>query len=415
MGFVSYWLILAVLVGLTIKRPAYAYVAFLCLFGLKQWGTVYVPLLRQVSYLSNILILIPIWITCALRFDNTLVQGRGASASQRSWVVVLYLFAAVSLMWTPEDVDGQSKWLAALPYALTGVLVLPLCMRSSRDFWQAQRMFVYAGGLLMLLLAFAATWGLRALVIEGSHDQINLPLALGELAGYVLITASMYLRRSPLSWVLFGLSVVGSITVAIKSGSRGPLIFSILSIFIVMPMVWRGGIAKRYIGLAFLGAIFALGVVTAFTSFGGVYSDRWQAQRMVADSDSRFGAAMIMLEHSFSSPISVLFGLGNSAAFSKSLLGVYPHMVPLEVLAEEGLIGFGMWLFIMGVAAFQLRLAKSPIFHDLEAKRVFLTLFACFLFSVGLSCKQGSLISYSMPFVFVALQERYIALRRCNR
>lgn len=414
MLFISYWLILAVLIALTLKRPAYSYVAFLCIFGLEQWGQLYVPLLRQVSYLSNIMLLIPIWAACALRADRVLLSNSHGSASQRMWIVALYSYAAITLLWTPEDVGATTKWLAALPYLLTGVLILPLCLRSGREFWLAQRMFIYVGGLLMLLLAFVPQWGLRSLVIEGSREKIGLPLALGELAGYVLISASLFLRKTILSWVLFGLAVVGTLTVAIKSGSRGPLIFSILCIFIVMPMVWRGGIFRKYFGLAALGAIFAAGVVEIFTSFSA-YTDRWEAGQMVEDSTSRFGAALFLLERSFSAPFSMLFGLGNSAAFSNSLLGVYPHVVPLEILAEEGLVGFGMWLFIVGVGISQLRETRKPYFNDVEAKRVFLTIFACFLFSTSLSLKQGSLISFSMPFAFLALQERLIALRKSNR
>jgi O-antigen ligase len=90
-------------------------------------------------------------------------------------------------------------------------------------------------------------------------------------------------------------------------------------------------------------------------------------------------------------------------------------MVPLEVLAEEGLVGFGMWLLIFFVALTQLRLIRKPMFQHSEAKKAFLTIFACLIFSTLLSFKQGSLISFSIPFVFVALQERLIALRKYNR
>jgi hypothetical protein len=413
LGLISYGVILLLLIGLSLKRPAYGYAAFLCIFGLEQWGQIYVPLLRQLSFLSNILVLIPIWVSCALRFDRVFLKGDWKGASQRTWIALLYMFAAISLLWTPEDAGAEAKWLASLPYLLTGVLVLPLCLRSTHDFIAAQKIFIYVGALLMLLLAFVPQWGARSIII-GSRESIGLPLALGELAGYVLITASLYLRKSLLSWALFGLAVVGTLTVAIKSGSRGPLIFSILAIFIAMPLAWRGGFLRKYSGIVFFGLVFAAAIFEIFSS-ASAYNDRWEAGRIVADSTSRIDAGLILLGESLSSPLSIIFGLGNSASFSGSLLGMYPHMVPLEVLAEEGLVGFGMWLLIFFVALTQLRLIRKPMFQHSEAKKAFLTIFACLIFSTLLSFKQGSLISFSIPFVFVALQERLIALRKYNR
>lgn len=407
---ILYWLVLASLIFLTLRRPYYAYCAFLCIFGLEQWGQLYVPLLRQVSYLSNILILIPIWVACALHINRSILPDIGQFIGQRRAIVFLYVYAGFSLLWTPSDLHGFELWAPVLPYILTGILVVPLCMQSTFDYQIANQRFILIGGGLMLLLAFVPQWGARAIIIAGSKEQIGLPLALGELAGYVLITASLYLGKERLSWVLFGLSALGSLVVAIKSGSRGPLIFSVLTVMAVLPIALRGGVIKKYVGGAFVGLILALVIIEIFSA-AGVYTDRWELDMILSDFSARMSGAVMLLEAALKSPFSMLFGLGNSASFSGSLLGMYPHMVPLEVLAEEGLVGAALWIFIFVSAIRQIRYVKTPLFDNVQDRRAFMTIFGCFLFSTLLSFKQGSLISFSIPFVFAALQERYLALK----
>src|SRR4029077_19239722 len=77
------------------------------------------------------------------------------------------------------------------------------------------------------------------------------------------------------------------------------------------------------------------------------YGSRWSEQSAQEDVSGRLNNAIFLVRLAYESPETVLIGLGNSASYDPRILGIYPHFVPLEVLAEEGLIGFGLYAMIL--------------------------------------------------------------------
>jgi O-antigen ligase len=87
----------------------------------------------------------------------------------------------------------------------------------------------------------------------------------------------------------------------------------------------------------------------------------------------------------------MIFGLGNSSAFP--ILGIYPHIAGLEVLAEEGFVGALMYLAIIYFAARSvLRIAGRPDLSDFR-RNALGVLTGLFVFELVLTQKQGSLLS----------------------
>jgi len=89
-------------------------------------------------------------------------------------------------------------------------------------------------------------------------------------------------------------------------------------------------------------------------------------------------------------PFNWLVGLGNSSSYR--IVGFYPHNVPAEVLAEEGLIGFALLAAFVFSVLF--RSGKMMFSADVEIEsRVNLgILMAIFCFEGILTLKQGSMI-----------------------
>jgi hypothetical protein len=105
-----------------------------------------------------------------------------------------------------------------------------------------------------------------------------------------------------------------------------------------------------------------------------------------------------------------LFGLGNSASFSPDIIGRYPHMVPLEVLGEEGVLGLALFVAIVLLSIrYAMRLSSLKVLSQ-DVKRVYAANFGCLVFTLLLSLKQGSLINSSMIFLFAVTGERYYHL-----
>lgn len=406
-GQISYFVIVFAYVFLVFWRPQVAIIAFICIFGIEQWGQLYVPITRNIGYFSNLLILVPAWIAILLQLGRAKTQLKRRSSYLRLFAIMLYAWAAMSLLWTPADIDAWSLWAPALPYIISGLIVIPLAVSERSAFEQNEKLLLYFGCGLLLALAFIPKWGARSIQIEGIRDEIRLPLALGELAGYVFIVSCAHLKRNFASILIFILVLVGSIAVTIKSGSRGPLLFSAVASLVVIYNVMRVGFIAKYGITAAIGVVFVIVAVEFFNSTGA-YTERWSADSMADDFGSRINSSEILLQSSFDRLGSLFFGLGNSASFSSNFLGIYPHMVPLEILAEEGLLGICLWLILtIRVVSFYQKSKHTGIVSEQRSVSI---LFGFWLFSTLLSFKQGSLITHSMPFFFAVLMERFISM-----
>ncbi len=113
--------------------------------------------------------------------------------------------------------------------------------------------------------------------------------------------------------------------------------------------------------------------------------------------------AQALLGAAFSKPGSILFGIGNSSSFQ--ILGIYPHITALEVIAEEGMVGAILYLSILGVALRSIiRLSRSVA--DQAARNTLAVLAALFCFELILTWKQGSLLSSFYVFGYAIILGR---------
>jgi hypothetical protein len=139
----------------------------------------------------------------------------------------------------------------------------------------------------------------------------------------------------------------------------------------------------------------------------GAHGSRWNEKYAEEDVSGRMNNAMRLVRLAYESPETVLLGLGNSASYDPHILGIYPHFVPLEVLAEEGLIGFGLYAMILYLslrAAFR----SFRIIANVPRERLLLGgLVGLYMFTLLLSFKQGSLLANSEFFMLSIILARY--------
>jgi len=177
----------------------------------------------------------------------------------------------------------------------------------------------------------------------------------------------------------------------------------------ISPFVWGENIVRKILpgAILFTVLIYASSIIFEQT---GMLGERWTADEVSSDFDERFSRSLLLLSKASESLGSFLFGLGNSASFSPNLIGIYPHIVPLEILGEEGLIGLFLFVTIcyMVIRTF-LKILKNKMVTS-EEKKIVCVNFGFWLFTVLLCFKQSSLITSPNIFLFAALHEKLMAL-----
>lgn len=419
-GLLVYLAFLATLTVLSLRKPSLALVAILSMYGLEQWGQIHIGFLRENSIFTNLYILLLLGMCVFLSFKSGAFsfQLNRANAKIRLLGIALLLYALLSVIWSPTNATSLIYWQATWPYWLACLVLAPLLIGNIHDLQIAHKYFVSVTGVLVLLLAFVPEWGNRAIVIDSDgvgEETLHLPLALAQLSGYLLIVAAINVAKTSEHILWLVVAIVGCLFISFYSDTRGALLFSSLCIVAMAPLVWSQ-ITFRHIVL-FSAAAIILGAIAVLVASQLELSERWAPENIIEDLGDRLDFSITLLEAWATSITTIVFGLGNSASFSPDILGIYPHIVPLEILGEEGLLGFAIYLaFIVYtlVAGFRIREMK---YLSAAIRKTYIANFACFLYALLLSFKQGSfLLSYEL-FMFAVIGEKffYLATRENRR
>lgn len=402
--------LLALLAVGVIFRPPTALAAVCCIFGLKQWGQATNGWLAAHPPATNIAI--GVLVVCAL--VTAKIRGRCVLCHipKVTWIILIFLlYALLTLAWTPRLDLALPVWLQEYPYLLTFIVLVPLVLHEPDDFRIALRWFVTIGGALAVILLLFAPWGDRGLnfgttSLEGESN----PLALAGLGGSVA-TAAMLLRnrRGGIFALAFRLVVVAAgLIVIVKSESRGQLLAAMAAMLLMLPFAVKIGSARGIL-ISIVGCCVVAGALLfAFTSeLSGAHPERWSQTTESEDTAVRFSMVQKLLDAwRQGGGTTMLLGLGNSASFDPNLNGIYPHNVPMEVLGEEGFVGFALYLSIFSCALVALLRSIIASAGDQENRSIVAAVSASFLFFAALTFKQGNMLASVEFFMYVILLAR---------
>ena len=412
-GIISYSLLLLALFIGAWRRPAIGVAAVLCLYGLKQWGQSSTAIVAEYRQFTNYAIFVIVLIgVIRVAIKRSCVLCRAPTVAVL--VLVLYVYALLSVTWSVDPANSFEQWIASAPYLVMIALLAPLLISSLDDVYVA---FVWTGlaaGAICALALFLGHWGDRGLVVFGHQaleDSSNIylyetnPLALSTLAGTAFVIAALLLGRAngtPLR--VFALICIPiALAVVLRSGSRGQLIGSVISLLIALPIAFRIK-DTRSLSALFAIAVVVLGLGLWSASLVEINASRWANSQATEDVAGRFEMAQALLSASASGLLTTIFGLGNSSSFQ--VLGFYPHIAGLEVLAEEGIVGASIYIAIIILTIRSIRRIGSHQQLTDRGRGALAMLSGLFVFELILSWKQGTLLFSVYVFAYAIMLGR---------
>ena len=411
---------------LTTKRPGSCLAGWLiCYLGLEQWAIAQDPFFGQHSALLN-------YITAALityGFCVAVARADKPIEAGYSWTyLTLYTFSLLSYAWTIDRASATMVLQHAAPYMFFFVGVLPFTMNKFEDLRSALLWLILAGAVVSFAcLILDISSGGRGIAFEegvvnryGEAEFTGNPLAIGTMGGMVAFAAAMF--RFEKVYSRFTMAVCRWVIVAIglalvfKSGSRGQL----LGVGMTMPIFMLCATPKvspKNVIFAVVGLILVASIGYWATSFiPDQITARWQTDSMVRDYDHRIYMCQTLLaEWSKGSPFTWLFGLGIGASWK--VVGFYPHVIPVQVLGEFGLVGLTLYIifYVCAVYSWVMLYKATKNQPENRAAIAILGAFACFQFL--LSLKQGAFSGGYTTFLYPLLVIRFhqIAMKAKKR
>lgn len=399
MADLVFLVVVACLYGVTVRRPGAACGYVLAGTALEQCAQAFVPMANQQDTLCNYLTagaVLSGLVARVLQDGGNLPRLRSSSL----WVLGLLGYCYLTVTWSLFPGTTMSALNRSIPYLVTFVGMAPLLVRTDSDLRDCLVALLFSSLLALGLLLLFAEWGGRGVILPGKSFESN-PLALAEAAGCLLIVTAFAPLRDALSprvrYVLLSAAVVVTALVFMRTASRGQVGAAVLAT-LVFSWRQRGGgwiVLAMGIGGLLLAALLPEEVARN--------AERWDPDQMRAAVDSgRVGEADRLL--TFWSHADVwhqVLGLGHATAQDPRILGNYPHVVPVEVLAEEGIFGAILFAATIAVGAAAhvrgLKRASPASQQTLAATAALLS------FEFVLIWKQGSLLGASAFLLLLIL------------
>jgi capsular polysaccharide biosynthesis protein len=255
-------------------------------------------------------------------------------------VIFGFLLLIPAAFFTAPTEYGTDKALRLFTITFLSMLAPVVLIRDRTDI---RRHLLALAGIATIVVAVAL------IDPQPSSDYEGAPIAtdsagtigLGTAAAVVVVIATMGMMWRAVPWQVALPAGAAAVYVLLQSGSRGPLFATVLAVLVGAFLVR----ARPGLGRALLfGSLVGVGILVAF-SLAPLYSrDRivdLLRGNTAGSVDSRVhlvGDALDVLDRN---PLGVGWGGFQAEAFAGYR---YPHNLPLEVLAEAGLLFGGIFL-----------------------------------------------------------------------
>ncbi|MEL6108314.1 MAG: O-antigen ligase family protein [Planctomycetota bacterium] len=406
----AFLLLVAGLTYISLKREGSLIALAICMFGVETLFASQSTYFVDHSSFANLVIAAALMFRCGFAF----VRGQAVNPfGTNTWRLAGLLIGVClfTYLWTPETEQFTENWKRGGPYVLIYLLLVPMMM-SSMEVARRTLMWTLAiGAVVTLVLFFGTDWQGRGIVLAGQSrfaDKRDTAavLAIAQLGGVVAIIAAL-IKIEKKRWTTFlrWAIVILGMAVIFRTGSRGQTVAAIGCIAAFVPLHNRS--------MSLRGVVTILGSI-GIVGFAGYYmylefgdQGRWQhSHSALAHRMEMWG---VMFQYWVrGGPVAWFFGLGNASAYK--YVGFYIHNIPIEILCEEGLIGFTIYALLFkrvienGFLTLRVGEMMEPFRFNVLA--IFLALFT---FEVLLTLKSGSFHAQQLFILYgVAIE---VALR----
>lgn len=395
-----FWAVVALLYVLAFIRPGLACGYVLATFALEQCAQAFVPVAGYNNSLCNFLIAGSVLVGLFGRFARSgMIRAPLRAPAVSLLALIAYCYA--TLLWSLFPSMTATVLNASVPYLVVFVGLAPLLIQSPRDLGDCFNSLLVSATLSLGSLVLFADWGVRGVLLPFVDWESN-PLALSQVAGSLLIalglSPTIHRLVTPVRWSVAAVVLAVVVFVFLRSASRGQIVASVATVTL-FASVSRGA---RWMPLMLVAALTLLG-----SGFLEEEVDRnaarWETEHVESSivEGRTDGAAKLLKFWSLSSLNHVIFGLGHATSRDPRLLGSYPHVVPAEVLAEEGIFGALLYLVVLIVSGtYVVRAYRGSSGDD---RKLNSTVAALLLFEFLLTLKQGTLLGAASFLLLLVL------------
>lgn len=388
------------------RSAAWALALVFVMYSLEQALQSSSGIFLRIPPLANVCVALTVGVCIAGRLPQLERPLRGYATAQLAAVAAIFIWSAVSLLWTPARESGFDLTRSGLPYVILMVAAAPLLIDELGSLRRFLFAFLLLGTLTTALIvanpAFTVKLGRLGIDIGGGF-RTN-PLAIGELGGMMLIVGVLSMRVASSAALSATLRIAACLLggyLALQSGSRGQLVFALAVSICFTPMARRISNIPRFFGVAAGAAILVpLAIWAAQFFLGSQELRRWDLN-MLAEGATVRNQNILDLFRAFSTaPLAWFVGLGFNAFTSVTpTIEPYSHIFFVDVLTELGIPMFILLLWWLKKLFGDARWLFRRFADDADERASITCLCAMFVFQLLIVNKQGYLWSATLFFL----------------
>lgn len=349
------------------------------------------------DFYTTILLLIPLIIHIAVIIVNKKMRNKSLQYFFPVAFCIFYLYLFLSLLWSPNREYGLYK-LSVFGIMAVAPAIILFSSEMQKNSIRYFSLGIQLTGLLTSVLLYF--FGETVMTYRDSLLGAN-PIWLSRIAILAIVVSILNLSsfKGVKRILINGFIILACLRSIIVTGSRGPVVAFILAVvFAVVFAVLFNLSSRRFVKIALLSIISGLTLIVPqflLQQFPD-WTDRYLEIFKYKDIGGTDGNIIVRADYlaiaykMFKENFLFGSGSGGFSYFSRE----YPHNSILEILSENGLIGFLLFMIIIIYILINIIRSKERMSSQLI---LFGTVFICSLFSGDLSANYewviiGSLI-----------------------
>ena len=382
--------------SIALLRPWFCFVLVCCFMVLEGTIQSYVPFFASDANrpLINYTVALLAGLTVVIRIFREPGSFRNAINPVLIIVICIVVLSYFGVYWSSDAPNGVLLTRNGVPYSVLYVVVTPLLISSLPELGRVRIPFIFiaTGALVMLLMSPNVRFEGERLVNAITSSESTGVLSNGELGVMVFVFVALTTfdgARKLVFPLAAGAGFLG-LGMGFYTGARGQVIAGIVVILLCYPLARKVKSFGSFITLGF-GLLIFLGIVVVAVQFFITKNnaDRWSLETL-ASAGGRGDIVADCIASWLNNPSTWVFGQGSGSFMTLGTGHAYPHNHGIELLMELGLVGFGLYLLMIGYLVWYGRALFKTYRDDKEMRPIVALLIGVCLFVFVISLKQGS-------------------------